>query len=235
MKTIIISMLVLAGLFSTGLAASINDAAFDGDLSKVRQLLDTGANIETRDDWEGTPLIYAAEAGHAEIIKLLLERGANIESRYITKRNRQTPLSLAAEKGFKEAVGVLLERGANIETLDENGETPLMKAAYKGHAEVVRLLLERGAKLETKDKKMKQTALLWAAYTNPNMEALALLSTGQDIDYNLSGKKEAARLLLDKGADVKARNKDGLTALALATRANAPNIVRLLNEHGAKK
>jgi ankyrin repeat protein len=46
---------------------------------KVKELLDSGTDIEVRGDNSTTPLMLAARNGHADVVKLLLDNGANIE------------------------------------------------------------------------------------------------------------------------------------------------------------
>jgi ankyrin repeat protein len=49
----------------------------EGTLSAVEWLLDRGAAIERRDEqYDSTPLAWAARAGRADIVRLLLTRGA---------------------------------------------------------------------------------------------------------------------------------------------------------------
>jgi ankyrin repeat protein len=93
-----------------------------------------------------TPLLWAAENGHAAVVKLLLEKDAKPKTK--GKYSDQTPLLWAAENGHEVAVKLLLEKGAELETKDNSGRTPLSYAAEKGHKVVVKLLLEKGAKLD---------------------------------------------------------------------------------------
>lgn len=47
-----------------------------GDLTKVKQLIARGVDIEQ--DWHGQPIHYASYAGHLDIVKLLVEHGASV-------------------------------------------------------------------------------------------------------------------------------------------------------------
>ena len=86
------------------------EAAILGDEGKVKQLLESGANIESRDrEYGRTPLLWAAVKGDENVVKLLLESGANIESK---DRFGYTSLSLAARNGHEAVVKLLLENGA---------------------------------------------------------------------------------------------------------------------------
>src|SRR5438045_5390865 len=80
-----------------------------------------------------TPLSWAADKGHVDVVKLLLNANANIEAadKYV-----RTPLSWAAEKGHVDVVKLLLNANANIEATDnEYGRTPLTWAAWNGNAD----------------------------------------------------------------------------------------------------
>ena len=128
----------------------------------VRLLIGTGkVDIESKDEYGQTALLWAAQKGHEAVVKQLLEAGAEIESK--DECDGQTALGWAAEKGHEAVVKQLLEAGAEIESKDECDQTALLWAAAKGHEAVVKQLLEAGAEIESKDKIYGQTALGRAA------------------------------------------------------------------------
>ena len=87
-------------------------AAENGHEAVVKQLLKTGADIESKvSQYSQTPLSLAAENGHEAVVKQLLEAGADIESK--DSPYRRTPLSLAAKNGH-EAIVKLLQHKATI-------------------------------------------------------------------------------------------------------------------------
>uniref|UniRef100_A0A383VYT5 Uncharacterized protein n=1 Tax=Tetradesmus obliquus TaxID=3088 RepID=A0A383VYT5_TETOB len=53
--------------------ASIHDAVYEGRLSLVQQLLDSGTSVEAVDDGGRTPLHEAATGGRATVVELLGE------------------------------------------------------------------------------------------------------------------------------------------------------------------
>jgi ankyrin repeat protein len=106
-------------------------------------------DVNRRDVDSRTPLSYAAERGHVDIVQQLLERGADVKSK---SEARRTPLSYGAEKGHDVVVKLLLEQRADREAREVfYGHTPLCCAAWKGHTLVVHPLLENGADIEAKD------------------------------------------------------------------------------------
>ncbi len=52
-------------------------AARQGDLAKVKSLLDQGIDVNAATAYGSTALCFAADRGHVEVVKLLLDRGAN--------------------------------------------------------------------------------------------------------------------------------------------------------------
>lgn len=125
------------------IAQSIHAAAKNGNLNTVKQHLQSGINIDQRDEEEMTALERAVFSGHFEIAKFLIENGANI---HLTNRIQQTPLHIAAFHGHQGIVELLLKYHAEINLGDENGFTPLHFAVYSNHKDITALLIEQGAK-----------------------------------------------------------------------------------------
>lgn len=96
-----------AALFVSGLSSSssLTQAAYDGDLDRVRELLDDGTHPDTPGAFGEIALMEAAGEGHTEVVRLLLERGANpnlqlVEGHYA--------LLMAASRGQADPIDVLL-------------------------------------------------------------------------------------------------------------------------------
>lgn len=80
----------------------------------MRLLLKTSlVDIDPKDELGMTPLSYAAEGGHGNIVELLLTTGeVDADSKATAQIVRgRTPLSFAAEKGFTSIVQQLLQTG----------------------------------------------------------------------------------------------------------------------------
>jgi ankyrin repeat protein len=134
--------------------------------------------VNAREDDGTTALAWAATRSNDAIAELLLNAGANPN---LTSELGIGPLSLAITNGSAGMVRLLIAKGADPNVARENGETPLMTAARTGQVEVMKLLLDHDAKVNARDKKFCQTALMWAA-----------------------GQPAAVRMLVDRGADVRA-------------------------------
>jgi len=57
------------------------DAVYEGDLEKVKKLLDEGEDVNARDDYGRTPLHYASIYGIVDVVKFLVEKGADINAK----------------------------------------------------------------------------------------------------------------------------------------------------------
>jgi ankyrin repeat protein len=120
-------------------------AAFGGNASAVRLLLDHGAAIELRaaNKFANTPLHVALLTGDHTTTQLLVERGANLAARY---DGGTTPLHLAAALGRVDLVSLLLAHGAAIDARLDSGATALSLAVKNKHSEAAALLRQHGAR-----------------------------------------------------------------------------------------
>jgi ankyrin repeat protein len=215
-----------------------------GHPAAVQLLLAGGADADAPLDGEGWgPLHEAAAAGHAAIARLLLAHKADVHARL--EGSDRTPLHLAAGRGHAGVVRLLLEKGANIDFEDQTGRTALFHAVEAGHEAVARLLLGRRANPRT-GPRQGVPPLHAAVSTGRSGLVLALLRAGVSPETRVretgetalhraarEGQVEAARLLIDRGARIDARDKEGNTPLHLAVHKGQGKIVRLLLERTA--
>lgn len=80
-------------------------------------------NVNSRNKYGRTLLLWAIREGHKAIINILLDEGADLE---FQDQNGRMPLSWETGKGYEAVVNMLLEKGANLESQDRNGWTPLL-------------------------------------------------------------------------------------------------------------
>lgn len=112
-------------------------ACRQGDIDAARELIASGANVNTRDSWSSTPLKYASSNGHAEIVELLLDAGITVNERSRMARN---PLMFASRNGNFDIVELLLKRGAQPDLVDMSGDSALDLALREAHREVANIL-----------------------------------------------------------------------------------------------
>ena len=171
-------------------------------------LIQKGADVNARNRDGGTPLHGAAFLGHADIAALLIQKGADVNAR---NDKGESPLDVSkVDWGITQLIASWLEieldqdeveagRTTVVEMLQQHSSTDTNRpgddicfAVKSGNVEAVKGLLENGADLDTGDSQFGVSPLSWAA---------------------LLGKTEIAELLIQNGADVNGRNKDGGTAL----------------------
>ncbi|KAK4442536.1 ankyrin repeat-containing domain protein [Podospora aff. communis PSN243] len=197
-----------------------------------------------------TPLWLATRHNHPSAVQTLLSHGANIEATD-TLRGK-TPLHVASSKGYLPLVELLLDHGANIEARDTHiKSTPLWAAANKGHEDVFTLLLDRGARLDDNRVITNGQSVLWAAASEGKHEiVLMIVKRGVTKDHLelkdvfeggsalwIAAKKgwvDVIGTLLDAGADVKARDALGHTALWAAIEYQRDEAARVLIMRGAR-
>ena len=120
-----ISLTSYAKKRTTSINSRFIKAIEHGDVKKVRRLLASGANVNTRGSGKTTPLIISSNNGYIEIVKMLLAHKADIDAVNIDGENALMLTSSGMLFGKKEKI----------------------------HFQIAELLVKRGIKLETKNKK----------------------------------------------------------------------------------
>lgn len=151
--------------------------------------------------------------------------GVKVEGSFIrtSRRSTQTDdrpaLLVAAEKGRTAVVKSLLEAGTEVNGRDKQGNTALMFACYNGYLAIVEMLIAAGADVNA---------------SNGNSTALSMaVSDPPDVPKSLAIATRIA-LLIDRGADVKARTNYGWTVLLEASRQGRAEVVKMLLDKGAE-
>ncbi|MDO4220586.1 MAG: ankyrin repeat domain-containing protein [Akkermansia sp.] len=144
------------------------------------------------------------------------------------------------------AGGVLqaLRNGADIETRDESGLTPLMWAAQQEVSAVVSLLLEQGANPLVRDNEGWSPLHCAASGGSKDGMACLLAVCKEGINtFNSKGetpllvalrmhREDIARMLVEAGADVNAKNNDNRNAVDVARAEGMHDLGRELVKRG---
>ncbi|CRK13231.1 hypothetical protein BN1708_002587 [Verticillium longisporum] len=88
---------------------AIIEAASDGNLQKVADLIHVGMDVNAKDRWGWTALSMAAYGGFPAIARLLLDNGANLDNVDV---DGDTPIDLAANRGHTDVVVLFDEERA---------------------------------------------------------------------------------------------------------------------------
>ncbi|KAI9778406.1 MAG: hypothetical protein M1816_004104 [Peltula sp. TS41687] len=123
-------------------------AAYFGNVPWAKLLISKHARLISRKDNYGrTPLSWAVNQGHREMVELLLDHGARVNFK---DRSMLTALHIAVTGQHRDVVSVLLEHGACLEAKAEHGDTdtPLMRAILANSREMTQELLEHGARVD---------------------------------------------------------------------------------------
>jgi len=206
-------------------ANALQLAAGNGRADVARQLLAHGANPnEKTGPADEPPMILAAGSGSIETVQALLDGGASFEVR---DRLGGTPLSRAAVAGRSAMILFLLDQEAAQERPDQGGKRALLSLGGRCiSVEAAQALKDRGGYLQA-----EMQAVLSGLVTGPT-SCFELVKwtvdggaevNGQN-DYgntalilsSMWGHREAAKFLLARGADVRLKNRDGLTAIDVA-------------------
>ena len=174
------------------------------NIQAVKSLIEIGANPSLTSDKGWNALHFAAQVGDIGIIDLIQNHLPNINSK--TKAG-QTPLMIAASFGNLDAVEWFLEKGATATCVDSNRCNMLHHAVKGGDTNIIDLIHTRLLDITSKTNE---------GYT-PLMAAV------------LSGKLDAVKWFLDKGATVTGVDIRGLNVLHLAAHSGNIGIISLLH------
>jgi len=166
------------------------------NLAKSRLLLQAGADLKARSADGRTPLLVACSWSQTyDVIKLLLDHGANPSDVVNSYRGPLTPLRLAAEKGDEATLRLLLDRGADARAF--GGIPALMAATSIGDVHSAKLLQPSANPQAVKS---AATFFLVPPFSSPR------------------GTSDPApmQLMIEAGADLKARDPAGRSLLMLA-------------------
>ena len=173
--------------------------------------------------------MYAARQGNEEASKALLDAGAKLDD---VSADKSTPLLLSIINGHFDLSKIFIERGADVNKQSVDGATPLYVVAntqwakksfypqptarYEktSYLDLMTLLLDKGA-----DPNAKLAKDLW--YSEYNFALSNATQTGSSVFWKCAevGDIDGMKLLVSRGADPYAANRDGVTALLIASGA----------------
>ena len=235
--------------------------AYTAEVAKL--LIAAGADIEKPGLHDHTPLLSAAGGGRAEVVALLIRNGARlapegprglkalhsaiISGDVTTVRvvldagadvndvQGSSPLEYAVEFGNADVAALLVKRGADLNARGYHGMTPAHTAILAQHWATARRLVALGAKRDI----FVAAGLGLVRDTKSLLDGTPRLATARAFKSRstpLHWARDAAtaRLLLEHGAELEARNADGETPLHRAARDGRGAVAKALIEAGAE-
>ena len=201
---------------------ALETAIFYADIDIVKLLLQKGAKIGDEDLADAARGVQGDNQKSTVIVKLLLAAGANVSAGGVDA------LSAAAQANNMDLVTLFLAKGVNPNGKTHEGTSVLFEVVRTDSIDTIRSLLAAGADLKAVEANSGQTILMHAALA--------------DHTSDTATRVRILKLLLDGGANIKARDNDGKTALLYSVQQymseaggvlSRPEIVRLLLESGA--
>jgi len=180
-------------------------AAQKGDVAAIKELIQSGANVNAPDQHSETALMRAARLEDSAALSALVGAGANVNAKDSEGR---TALLAAVEARNIRAVKVLIAAGAEVNAANNKGWTALMAAETP---EIVRALLAAGANVNATNQEGETALMVAALFDTPAV----------------------VKVLLTAHPDVNIRSKDAQTALDLAKSGGRSDVEALLRKAGA--
>lgn len=226
-------------------------AVTHNNMSLVQLLVNNGANINTTARGK-TPLYIACDRGNADIAVWLLKHNAdpniaNKEGSYplhvamdkrpqliqtlmrhnanpeVTNEDKETPLHDAARLQNTNIVEMLINNGAQPNVQDNDGQTPLIETALAGNVESARILLNNGANPNV------QAHHIQTDIYSGQKSSMIQLKGGTALHIAAAQKNTRfVYLLLQHGVNTELKTQDGTTALDLAPKTSAGDIIQAL-------
>lgn len=183
---------------------SLYQAIMQGDLSRVIEILNQSPHLCNARTPSGVPLVLFA----------LYYNQPGISQAFL-ERAAEVDVFTAAAAGLTHRLRELIkEQPGQVNAVANDGFSPLGLASFFGQVEAVEVLLENGAEVNSPSKNSQTVTPLHSA------------AAGQHLTI--------ARRLIERGADVNARQAGDFTPLHAAAQNGQVELVELLLMNGAE-
>jgi len=183
-KRLILIVFCMTASVAPASAQSLADLIQAGNRKAALEKIRTnGADVNEAQPDGTRPIHWAVLRVDYELVDALIAKKAKLD---VTNEFGSAPLAEAVKLADARMVKALLDAGTGVEAANPDGQTALMLAIKTAELPIVEMLVKAGANVNAVEKFQNQTPLMWAAGAPKNAG-------------------EMTRLLLSKGASVKAR------------------------------
>lgn len=225
------------------------DAIEHNDITAVKQALERGEGVNSRNEEGYTPLMVAVARPdfNPELLQLLLDEHADIHAVESETEFGENVLSLAIKNGPLEKVEFLISAGADVRYMREGGDDALTDAMNSRASDegaplmrLLELLLAHGAPVHD-ESEIVESAMSNASYKGRFDVVQRLLDAGgnrEDLGWNplyaaiALGTADDVRRELEAGAEIIAYDDWGRTPLLLAMQTGDFEKIELLHAAG---
>jgi len=194
-----------------------------------------------------TPLAFACQYGHDDILELLIHHNININEK---NHMGQTSFHIACRAGHENIVQLLLQQpNIDVNEGDFQAQTPLYIACEAGHENIVQLLLQQ-PNIDVNEGTFQSKTPLFIACSKGHTNIVKLLLQQNNIELNPLEKYDATPLYsaCEKGHDnivkllLQQSNIElntinlatGATPLGIACKKEHENVIKLLLQKDLK-
>ncbi|HEV8394046.1 MAG TPA: ankyrin repeat domain-containing protein [Vicinamibacterales bacterium] len=225
-------------------ATALHWAVRADDLATVDALIRAGARVGVANALGVQPVYVAAQNGNAAMLKRLLDAKADVNA---TDAAGDTLLMAAVRAESPDAVRLLLERGAKVNVADPDvAQTALSWAARLNHTEIIRALLSAGATVDAATR-VGPKAAARPPGAGGGSHGVGIVRSGVPAQGEQlpapggmtpllfaarDGLLDAAKILVEAGADVNKPDPNGITPLLMAITNGQLPVAQFLVDRG---
>ena len=133
--------------------SDLHEAAWNGDLARVRKLVESGVDVNWTDSIGETALFGASSWGNTDVVCYLIGKGAEVNVR---EQRGYTPLHWAASHGNLKTLRALVVAGADPGATDDMGQLPIDVAHSGGKGSHVAYLKTVGPPIRIRRDRSKR-------------------------------------------------------------------------------
>ncbi|KAF4568281.1 palmitoyltransferase akr1 [Pleurotus pulmonarius] len=213
------------------LKSNIFIAAQRGDIALIRDLIESGrATATDRDEQNITPLHWAAINAQVATCRYLLEQGAEVDA--LGGDLVATPMQWAARNGYLYVIQLLIAHNADPTIADSQGYNTLHLVTHSSSIMPLLYLLHQPINVDSRDAQ-GHTSLIPTTKDDAGLTPLHWAV--------VRGNRPSIRKLIEKGADINAKDGEGRTPRDMAVELKSLGAWKRaleeggMNEHGVKK